>query len=89
MARRVGKLKQSAVHEGEGSSKVCLLRTPLLLKNKLSLLCTGQYAASPACPLQRGYEPCLVISTETLLCSWGAEVGVQWEGAQLSIIPGC
>lgn len=34
-------------------------------------------------------QPRFMISTETLLCFWGAELGVQQEGAQLSIIPGC
>lgn len=89
MARRVGRLKQSAVHGGEGNSKVCLLWTPLLSKNKLSLLHIGQCAAPPVLPAWFQLQPHLVISTETLLCSWGAELGVRWEGAQLSIIPGC
>lgn len=55
MVRRVGRPKQSAVHGGEGHSKVCLLGTPLLLENKLSLLHTGQRAARPGLPAQRGW----------------------------------
>lgn len=56
MARRVGRLKQSAVHGGEGNSKVCLLWTPLLLKNKLSLLHTGHCASPPALSAERDYD---------------------------------
>lgn len=56
MARRVGRLKQSAVQGGEGASKLCLLWTPLLLKNKLSSLCTGHCAAPPVLPAERGYD---------------------------------
>lgn len=65
VARRVGRLKQSAVHGEEGDSKVCLLWTPLLLKNKLSLLHTGHCAAPPVLPAERGYD---VVSASASPC---------------------
>lgn len=65
VARRVGRLKQSAVHREEGDSKVCLLWTPLLLKNKLSLLRTGHCAAPPVLPAERGYD---VVSASASPC---------------------